>query len=1104
MNLTIPLLVSETRPPGTSTPMFGVTPLLERGPSGQSQHLSRAVTKLANELRKHLDQLGRQPRHDQLLRWTFCPAISEHQLKERLILRRGTAEVRVLVVSFAAFDRRIALIPVLPGRWFEIVRGQNVLERARDVLTEHLNELQKESEDFELPEQFTSKQRNWVTTLELDVRIEPEMTSPEKSLFALLGGDEKMSGRQELHAVGRCLDWLYPEELDRTVLRESEVSELQRLLSEPDRRPVLLLGPSRVGKTAVIHECVFQRVKIARQPHVAEQNVWLLSPQRLISGMSYVGQWENRVVAIFGEAAKRDHVLYFDDILGLYYAGQSRDSDLTVAHVIKPYVERRDFRVLAEMTPEVFRVLQERDRGMADLFHIIPIRPTSTADTRRISIGVLRQLEGRYKTSFNLEVLPVVWELNDRYQRELAQPGKSALLLRQLAGKYAGRSVTRGHVLHEYHESSGLPLNVIDRTARMPREEVLKALRAEVAGQALAVEAMADAVCMAKAGLNDPNRPLASFLFLGPTGVGKTHCAKALARYLFGGESRLLRFDMNEFVDGYSVARLVGTARDPEGLLTSAIRRQPFSIVLLDEIEKAHPAAFDLLLQVLGEGRLTDALGRTADFSSAIVIMTSNLGAREAGMSFGLRPSDRSDSAVYVGAAEKFFRPEFFNRIDRIVPFEKLDREQIGQIANRLIHEVFQRDGLVHRRCILGVDPRAMEQIVEQGYHPQLGARALKRCIERELTQPVAARLSELRPDAATMIHLYPSQHGIAAQLQPLINADRRPIVPPSLDLSDWEDVLDRVEDAVARIEEEATAFKPDGSLVQGELSGDHFRYLAVTEYSQHLRRFIERIDHDARRSAPRRIASAPRSRMLRVPKKSLRLFEPNSHAWRDLGAAQDLKAFMTAAEDDQQSFGESLSDKLTELIGEASLLDAMSRDYDADKYARCLIWLRSVVSAVSQLQLLASLYTSLFPSSYGFAARAVPTQRAGFEEALLLEMPGIYPVMATEQGTHLFSQARGNVIPVQVIVAPLGTLDAGAALERQRAIDHQWRADLAAGRVAPESDPFPLGPVLRLYDPLNVTVDLRSGLVATRMLDSAELRKFILAQLQPPRELVG
>ncbi len=488
MNLTIPILVEETKQADSSTPLYGVTPLLANGPMGRGEHLSRAISHSAHQLRKSLDALGQMPRQDELARWTFCPNISEQTLKARLALRRGTADVRVLVVSIEALDRRIGIMPALPGRWFEVLRGQKVLDRAKEVLTDHLESLHKELDDFRVPPELTQGNRQWVTTLELDVHLEPQSIAPIEGLFAALGGPQKMSGRQELHKVGRCLDWLYPDELDRAVMRDAEASELERLLAAPDRRPVLLIGPPRVGKTAIVHEVVHRRVKEAKNPHVSHQNTWLLGPQRLISGMSYVGQWESRVLAIFKEAARHDHVLYFEDVLGLYFAGISRDSDLTVAHILKPYVERREFRVLAKMTPEAFRILQERDRGMADLFHVIPVRPPGEADTRRVLVNVIRQLEGRHRCRFDLEVLPTVLELSNRYQREYAQPGKSVLFLRQLASANGGQDIGRAAGTRRLSRRQRLSVTFLDNRSRLKREEIIQSLREQVTAQDEAVD----------------------------------------------------------------------------------------------------------------------------------------------------------------------------------------------------------------------------------------------------------------------------------------------------------------------------------------------------------------------------------------------------------------------------------------------------------------------------------------------------------------------------------------------------------------------------------------------------------------------------------------
>ena len=457
------------------------------------------------------------------------------------------------------------------------------------------------------------------------------------------GRQAVLEGQGELERVGRCLDRLYPDDLDRAIGRDREVAELARLLGAGDRRPVLVLGPRLVGKTALIHEHVFRTVAGRKNPYRARENVWLLAPQRLISGMSFVGQWEDRLLSILRAAEERRHVLYFDDLLGLFHAGQSRCSNLSMAQVLRPHLERRGVRILAELTPEAFRVLRERDRGLADLFHVLPLDPPAEPDNLRILVGALRHLEGRHRCRFGTDVLPVVLDLQRRYAREAEFPGKAVAYLKRLAVKYQDVDVKYPQVIDQFHAQTGLAVTFLDARKRLEREEIIESLRRDVVGQDAALEAAADVLGIAKARLNDPDRPLGSLLFLGPTGVGKTQCAKALARYLFGDPGRLLRFDLNEFGAPGSAVRLVGTFAEPEGLLTGAVRRRPFAVVLLDEVEKAHPEVFDVLLQVLGEGRLTDALGRTVDFGNTLIVLTSNLGVRQAESSLGFGRDDRTD-----------------------------------------------------------------------------------------------------------------------------------------------------------------------------------------------------------------------------------------------------------------------------------------------------------------------------------------------------------------------------------------------------------------------------------------------------------------------------
>ena len=848
MNLSVPIYVEGQKPNGGAT-TYQARPLFFGAPVVRGQNLDRLLTRLAQDLGQCLTDLGRQPRHTELAAYTFAPRVSTQRLDLLLELRRTTARCRYLFVTFRHFGRSLAFTPSVPEVWFDVARGEVLRDRATEVLTRHFREREKEDPDTP-PEPRSLTGNAYVTSLDLVVHAPAVPPEPKLPAFLMLGGNaEPVHGATELRRVGRCLDWQYPDDLDRVVLRDTELKELTRLLGAPECRPILLVGARQVGKTALIHEFVYRQVSRRASPFRDRNNVWLLAPARLISGMSYVGQWENRLLAIVKEARKREHILYFDDLVGLFLAGQSSQSSLNVAQVLKPYLERRQLRVLGEITAEALRVLRERDRSFADLFHLLPVTETGEKDTQLILIEVQRQLENQQRCCFDLDVLPTVLDLQRRYRRDVAFPGKAATFLRKLAAKnrnstgqprtegeriFGSPGIGRQNVLEEFHVQSGLAVTFLDRRVGLKRQDVLTALGKEVIGQDAALHAAADVIAVAKARLNDPDRPLASFLFLGPTGVGKTQCAKALAAYLFGDAERLLRFDLNEFNEPGAAARMVGTFSQPEGLLTSVIRRQPFAVVLFDEVEKAHPEVFDLLLQVLGEGRLTDALGRTADFTNALIVLTSNLGVRESESSLGFRQDESAADAAFVQAAERFFRPEFFNRLDRVLPFHRLARPQVQQIADKLIQDVFRREGLVQRQCMLHVESRALERIVDQGYDPVLGARALKRAIERQLTQPLAAQLAGLPPGGFTSVHVYAGPGRLLVEAQPLEQAAS--VDRPEIRLDDVAGILPKVQAAVRRIEEEVSHYRPAGPVHLSQVSSASSRFFTVREQIQRTR----------------------------------------------------------------------------------------------------------------------------------------------------------------------------------------------------------------------------------------------------------------------------
>lgn len=1119
MQIRIPTFIQTHKSPqGTR---YVVRPLFFPTPARFEPSLSRAMSKFTQDLSKELGRLGRAADQSALARWTFSPPIVEHRVDVVIELRRKTIRGRVFLAVLKQFDRKIAFSPVIPDVWFDLQRGETLAARASEVYSAHFRQLEKNSErELHLPPELLMDGTAWIEPIELDVSLGYKVP-PEDKLLAFLGGPQAADGTVELVRVGRCLNWMFGD-LDRVVGREREVAELRHWLTAEDQRPVLLVGPRLVGKTAIIHEYVHQVTALRTMTYRQRENVWLLSPQRLVSGMSFVGQWEQRLLAILKVAKRRQHTLYFDDLLGLYQAGQSRDSSLSMAHVLKPYLERREFRMLAEITPEALGVLRERDRSLADLFHVIPIEEPAERETWRILLGVQRRLEIQHRSQFKIDALPAVVDFQRRYVRDGVFPGKGARFLEQLAVQAAGGKVDRDRVTREFHQQSGLCLDFLDPRKRLERKSLIETLAARLIGQPQAIEAVADVLSVAKARLNDPTRPLASLLFLGPTGVGKTECAKALAGYLFGDAERLLRFDMNEYVGVGSAARLMGTFAQPEGLLTSAVRRQPFAVILLDEIEKAHPEVFDVLLQVLGEGRLTDALGRTVDFTNTIVILTSNLGVREASGKLGFQPSKSDEPIAFARAAEKFFRPEFFNRLDRIVPFGHLDREHVAQIAKLVIQEVFARDGLTRRKCMLHVEDQTLDQVVTMGYSPTYGARALKRSIERQLTQPVADRLSALRPETPTIVRLYPDQAGIAVQLEPLVDAEPAAgslaaLLATGKSLGEPGEIVARVEQVVARITAEAEADRPRGPVIAGQIEPAQLRYFALREQLTRVRDLCEKAAESLRPRKSGKLPTASNTH-LRGGLKRVNLRDGNSMR-RLLGAmsaSQDLVEFFRELGQSAVAFSRPEEDAL-ELVREAVLLESM-RDAMRQKTGESVLLHLQVFGAATYYPNLKGQY------HYGLAGaevefvpfareattpvpgREVRRPESSIRSVLVIHGPHAQAVARLEEGTHLFCPKRGGMVPMQVIAH---TLLEGehplAAHKRLMESRSAWLAERVAGKATTDSDPFRLRPVVRIYDEQGSSIDVRTGLLGRGFVaHTEELWVFLMSALPLPAELLS
>ena len=522
-------------------------------------------------------------------------------------------------------------------------------------------------------------------------------------------------------------------------------------------RSVLMVGPSGVGKTAAFHQLFLRHdLRLAATPF------WMTSGARLIAGASGYGLWQERCQRLCRQAKAAGAILHLGNLVELMEVGKAGGSSTGLANFFRPYLARRDTLAVAECAPEQLPLIEQSNPHLLTAFEVIQVAaPTAESErailTRAAEAFANAQGDGR-DSVITPDAVDRLQRLHQRYATYSAAPGRPLRFLRNLiedrrtsappahARETATTSpLTTADVTAAFSRETGLPLALLDDAVPLDLDAAREHFGARVIGQSEAVDLVTDLLATVKAAMNRPRRPIASLLFLGPTGVGKTEMAKALSEYFFGDATgrRLVRFDMSEFASAAAVARLIGTAWETQGVLTARVREEPFCVLLFDEFEKAHPAFFDLLLQVLGEARLTDAAGRLADFSNAVIVMTSNLGAESFGAGpFGLARATASGEAHarahFTRAVQDHLRPELFNRIDRVVPFLPLGPETIERIAAREIELISRRDGVRQRDLNLDVSPAAIRHFAQAGYDPLYGARPLKRRIERDLLAPLA------------------------------------------------------------------------------------------------------------------------------------------------------------------------------------------------------------------------------------------------------------------------------------------------------------------------------------------------------------------------------
>ena len=545
--------------------------------------------------------------------------------------------------------------------------------------------------------------------------------------------------------------------LDPVVGRDMEIARVIEILGRRKKNNPMLIGEPGVGKSAIVEGIALRIASGDISPALAKKRILSLDIASVVAGTKYRGDFEKRLKAIIKEAQSNpDLILFIDEFHTIVGAGGASGS-LDAANMLKPALARGELQCVGATTMDEFTKIVEKDGALDRRFQKIVVEPTDVQE----SIEILRHLKPHYEEFHHItytdEAVEAAVRLTDRYLTDKSLPDKAidamdeagSMVRLNLARKKGGSdTVTAEDIASVVSKMTGIPVNKVAESEGNRILKMKKRLQARIIGQDDAIDTVVRAIQRGRAGLKDPHRPIGTFLFFGPTGVGKTQLARSLAEYLFDSEENMVRIDMSEYMEKFSVSRLIGAppgyvGYEEGGQLSERVRRKPYCVVLLDEIEKAHPDIFNLLLQVMDEGRLTDSNGRVVDFKNTIVIMTSNVGSREVeeyGNGIGFATAGRKVEAdrknVVAKAVKKAFPPEFINRVDEQVYFNSLSREDIERIID------IELKGLKKRALEAGyritVTPSAKRFVAEAGYDPAYGARPLKRAITKYIEDPVA------------------------------------------------------------------------------------------------------------------------------------------------------------------------------------------------------------------------------------------------------------------------------------------------------------------------------------------------------------------------------